>query len=103
MNLYIQEIQQTLRIRNMKTIPRHIVIKIFKINDNEKHLKSSQRGNITVYAEGKQKEEWAQISYGKQCKPQDGGSTSLKYRKKKKIWQARIQKQTNKKSFKKES
>ena len=41
----------------MKTIPRHIVIKLFKINDNEKHLKSSQRGNITVYAEGKQKEE----------------------------------------------
>lgn len=68
----------------MKAIPRHIVIKIFKINDNEKHLKSSQRGNITIYAEGKQKEEWSQISYGKQCKPQDGGSTSLKYWKEKK-------------------
>ena len=41
----------------MKTITRHIIIKVFKINDNEKHLKSNQRGNITIYAERKQKEE----------------------------------------------
>ena len=52
MNRNIQEIQQTQRIRTMKTIPTHIVTKLFEINDDEKHLKSrgetsqsKQRGN----------------------------------------------------------